>query len=82
MRRYRTKSYTLFHMETPTALHFVLTTDNSVRADMQAHLRAIYSTIFRRYVLLNPLYKMGEPIENAAFESATDEYLKALPEFS
>ena len=40
----RTNAYTLHHFETPTGLRFVLNTDNSMAADMRAHLRHIYAS--------------------------------------
>lgn len=71
MRSFRTSSYVLHLYEAPTGYRFVMLAEHGA-GDLRPHLKFIYSTIFVEYVLKNPLYEMGTPIECSAFEKALD----------
>jgi hypothetical protein len=76
IRRFATKSYALHHLETPTGLRFVLTTDVGV-ADASPVLWHMYAVLWREHVALNPLQPSGEPLSTPGFFEAVDAYLRS-----
>jgi Sybindin-like family len=80
VKRFATKSYALHHLETPTGLRFVLTTDPSV-ADASAVLWHTFAVLWREHVTLNSLQPVGEPLSTPGFGTALDEHVRTLPYF-
>eukprot|EP00744_Colponema_vietnamica_P018815 GILI01026571.1.p1 GENE.GILI01026571.1~~GILI01026571.1.p1 ORF type:complete len:140 (+),score=52.14 GILI01026571.1:149-568(+) len=77
---YTTPLYKLHFFETASGLKFVLLTDPSA-GDLKEELRAIYSGIFIPYVVRNPLYRPGEPVQCPIFSSTLKAHLSSLPCF-
>lgn len=75
---YTATNYKLHFFETPTGLKFVMNTDMNV-GDIQDVLRRVYAKIFVEYVVRNPLYRPGEPVDSELFSAKLDEYIQNLP---
>jgi hypothetical protein len=80
VKRFATKSYALHHLETPTGLRFVLTTDPSV-SDASAVLWHVFANLWREHVTLNTLQPVGEPLSTPGFGDALHDYMRTLPYF-
>ncbi|CAM6127214.1 unnamed protein product [Calypogeia fissa] len=74
---FRTNTYKLSFMETPTGIKIVLLTDPRM-SDLSEALKYIYSNIYVEYVVKNPLYIPDKPFKFELFNSALDAYVKTL----
>ena len=79
---YKTSSYHLHFLETPSSLKIVMNTDPNNTSAVRKHLEVIYGTIFVQYVAKNPLIKVHETIDSELFANKLDEYVRSLPYFS
>lgn len=75
---YKTSKYTLHCLETPSGIKFVLNTDNQAQG-IRDLLKKIYSDIYVKYVVRNPLCVIGEPITSDLFKSKLDVFIKQAP---
>ena len=78
--RFSTDTYSLFHLEVPTGLKFVVTCD-AAAGDLRPALWTLYDQIFTAFALRNPCYVPGSTIENVGFVSAVDSFFRSLPGF-
>lgn len=79
---YKTSKYRLNYYETPTMYKLVLNTDTAVTHPIVRDLlQNLYAKIFVEYVIKNPLYVMGEPINNELFDARLDEFIKSCSFF-
>ncbi|KAJ1621266.1 trafficking protein particle complex subunit 1 [Pavlovales sp. CCMP2436] len=76
-----TNKFKLNYYETATGLRFILNTDPQ-SGDMRECLRHIYSNVYVEFASKNPLYKLGEPLNNELFVAALDKYARSLPAFT
>jgi hypothetical protein len=74
---YKTNSYKLHYLETPTSLKFVLLSDPDT-PDLRDTLRQIYRNVFVEYVIKNPLYKIGDPIKCELFSQNLQKEIKQI----
>lgn len=74
---FRTNTYKLSLLETPSGLKIVLVTDPKM-GDLREVLRHIYSDIYVEYVVKNPLYTPGQPFRCELFNASLDQYFKTL----
>lgn len=74
---FRTNTYKLSFMETPTGMKIVLVTDQKM-GDLREALKHIYSNIYVEYVVKNPLYTPEMPFKCELFNSNLDNYVKNL----
>lgn len=81
MRSFRTKAYSLHHLETRTGVHFVLTADEGA-GELRSELTHIYTSIFNRWVVRNPLHEPGRPIMSPEFDRELDERIARHPRFA
>lgn len=72
---YSTNKYKLHLLETPTGTKFILNTDEKA-GDLQDVLQHIYTKIYVEYVIKNPCYKLGSPIESDLFIKELDNYIQ------
>eukprot|EP00244_Chara_vulgaris_P009615 TRINITY_DN4151_c0_g1_i2.p1 TRINITY_DN4151_c0_g1~~TRINITY_DN4151_c0_g1_i2.p1 ORF type:complete len:155 (-),score=8.92 TRINITY_DN4151_c0_g1_i2:281-745(-) len=77
-RSFRTNTYKLNFMESPSGIKLVLITEPRV-GDLRDTLRHIYNNIYVEYVVKNPLYTPGQPFRCELFSMALDSYLSKLP---
>ncbi|XP_077223822.1 uncharacterized protein LOC143857288 [Tasmannia lanceolata] len=73
---FRTNTYKLSFMETPSGIKIILVTHPKT-GDLMEALRYIYN-IYVEYVVKNPLYSPGTPIRCELFNSTLDQYVKIL----
>ncbi|KAL1506094.1 hypothetical protein ABEB36_005522 [Hypothenemus hampei] len=73
--QYKTSKYTLYFLETPSGLKFILNTDNHSQG-VRELLQRIYKEIYVEYVVKNPLCNLREPIESELFKLKLDAYIK------
>lgn len=73
---FRTNTYKLNFMETPSGIKIILVTHPKT-GDLRESLRYIYN-IFVEYVVKNPLYVPGTPIKCELFNTNLDKYVKTL----
>eukprot|EP00252_Welwitschia_mirabilis_P007606 TRINITY_DN19143_c0_g1_i1.p1 TRINITY_DN19143_c0_g1~~TRINITY_DN19143_c0_g1_i1.p1 ORF type:complete len:166 (+),score=19.17 TRINITY_DN19143_c0_g1_i1:256-753(+) len=73
---FRTNTYKLHFMESPSGIKLVLVTDPKV-GNLQEALRHIYS-LYVDYVIKNPLYVPGEPFRFDLFTAELDNYARTL----
>lgn len=74
---YKTSKYRLNYYETPSGYKFVLNTDTAVTHPIVRDLlQNIYGKVFVEYIIKNPMYVIGQPIECELFETKLDEYVK------
>ncbi|XP_035674032.1 trafficking protein particle complex subunit 1-like [Branchiostoma floridae] len=78
---YQTNKYKLHFYETPSGLKFVMNTDLAA-GNMRETLHQIYSSIYVEYVVKNPLYELGQPIESELFKAKLDNFVRGLPMFA
>lgn len=75
---YKTSKYRLNLYETPSKYKFVLNTDTAVTHPIVRDLlQNMYSKVFVEYVIKNPMYSLGEPINCDLFDVRVDEFVKA-----
>lgn len=77
---YATDKYKLHMYETPTGTKFLLNTDHRA-GNLQEVLRHIHSKIYVEYVIKNPCYKLGDPIDIQLFAKELDNYIQSRPFF-
>ncbi|XP_041968720.1 trafficking protein particle complex subunit 1 [Aricia agestis] len=75
---YKTSKYTLHCLETPSGLKFIMNTDNQAQNTREI-LRKIYSELYVKYVMRNPLCAAGEPINSELFKTKLDAFIKQAP---
>ena len=73
---YATDKYKLHLYESPTGTKFILNTDHKA-GNLQEVLRYIYAKIYVEYVIKNPCYKIGEPIDIELFTKGLDNYIQS-----
>ncbi|XWS50433.1 hypothetical protein CRYUN_Cryun12cG0087300 [Craigia yunnanensis] len=73
---FRTNTYKLSFMETPSGLKFILVT-NPRTGDLRETLKYIYN-LYVEYVAKNPLYTPGTPIRCELFNTALDRYVRSI----
>jgi len=79
---YKTSKYRLNYYETPSGYKFVLNTDTAVTHPIVKDLlQNIYGKVFVEYVIKNPMYVMGQPVECELFDNKLDEYVKSASFF-
>ncbi|KAJ0177998.1 hypothetical protein K1T71_006871 [Dendrolimus kikuchii] len=78
---YKTSKYTLHCLETPSGLKFVMNTDNQAQG-VRDLLRKIYSEIYVKYAMRNPLCVIGEPINSELFKNKLDAFIKQTPNYA
>mmetsp|Transcript_28284 Transcript_28284/g.92320 ORF Transcript_28284/g.92320 Transcript_28284/m.92320 type:complete len:139 (+) Transcript_28284:73-489(+) len=75
---FKTNSYKLHYMESPTGLRFVLLTQPSM-GDLRQALRHIYNNLYVEMVVKNPLNEgRGSGFVSEAFRNAVDRYGRTL----
>lgn len=75
---YKTSKYTLHCLETPSGLKFIINTDNQAQG-VRELLKKIYSEIYVKYAIRNPLCAIGEPITSELFKAKLDAFIKQAP---
>lgn len=75
---YKTSKYTLHCLETPSGIKFVVNSDNQAQG-IRELLKKIYSDIYVKYVIRNPLCGIGEPINSELFKNKLDLFIKQAP---
>jgi len=78
---YSTSKYKLHFYETPTGLQLIMMTDTNT-GPVTDILKKIYSSVYVKYGVRNPLVKLTSPIESSLFESKLDELVTSLPFYS
>ncbi|KAK8802021.1 hypothetical protein WA158_006416 [Blastocystis sp. Blastoise] len=73
---FKTKTYTLYHLDTPSGLRFIVNTDNET-PDMTDALWHIYD-LFIEYVVKNPLWKVGTEVKLPIFTANLSAYVSSL----
>ncbi|XP_057866217.2 uncharacterized protein LOC131073734 isoform X1 [Cryptomeria japonica] len=73
---FRTNTYKLSFMETPSGIKIILVTDPRI-GDLQEALKDIYN-IYVEYVVKNPLYTPGQPFRCELFNTTLDHYVRNL----
>ncbi|KAJ7548497.1 hypothetical protein O6H91_07G014300 [Diphasiastrum complanatum] len=73
---FRTNTYKLSLLETPSGIKFILVTDPRM-GDLRDAMKYIYN-IYVEYVVKNPLYEPGQPFRCELFNSTLDQYVKTL----
>ncbi|SBT72548.1 trafficking protein particle complex subunit 1, putative [Plasmodium malariae] len=74
---FNTPLYKLHYFETLTAYKFVLITHKNT-PNLSNFLRDIYKTLFLDFVILNPLYQIGDEIRDKIFDEKITERIKGL----
>ncbi|CAG0912572.1 unnamed protein product [Notodromas monacha] len=69
---YKTTSYMLSVLETLTGLKFVINTDLNL-SGTRSLLEKIYSEVFVEYVVKNPMWQIGQPIQSELFKTKLHE---------
>jgi len=79
---YKTSKYRLNYYETPSGYKFVLNTDTAVTHPIVRDLlQNIYGKVFVEYVIKNPMYVLGQPVDCELFDNKLDEYVKSASFF-
>ena len=74
---YKTSKYRLNFYETPSKYKFVLNTDTAVTHPIVRDLlQNLHAKVFVEYVIKNPMYKIGQPIESDLFDAKLDEFIR------
>eukprot|EP00894_Picocystis_sp_ML_P001651 jgi/Pico_ML_1/52168/g377.t1 len=76
-RSFRTNTYKLHYLESPTGVRIVLVTDPTA-GDYGDTLRYIYRAIYLEYAVKNPLYEIGTPVDCPYFVAALEKYAHAM----
>jgi len=74
---FRTNNYKLHFFESPSGIKIVLNTDNEV-GDLKSQLAYIYECIYVEYVIKNPLYLSGRPVDFELFSARLNSYVRSL----
>ena len=76
---FSTSSFMLHTFDTPSGYRFVLNTtlqvSTAANTYVPACLRHIYTEIFVKYVIKNPLYRMNKEIRCPLFEASLEQYI-------
>ena len=75
---YSTNEYKLHFYESPTGFKFILTTDTRV-GNITETLKKIYSQVYVKYVVRNPLCDLNMPISSSLFETKLESFINDLP---
>ena len=75
-KHYTTTAYKLHFFETPTGIKFVLLSEPKVDSLVE-ELKKLYS-LYVDYVVKNPLYALGDPIECQLFVDNVDSFIKKI----
>jgi hypothetical protein len=78
---YKTNTYKLHYFESGSGIRFVITSDPHVPS-LQKELWKIYNDFYVEYVIKNPLYQLGDPINCPQFLHAVERYLMSLSFFN
>jgi len=79
---FRTSQYRLNLYETPTKVKFVLNTDTAVTHPVVRDLlKKLHSQVYVEFVVKNPLYQQGTPIESQLFTTKLDEFVQTFAFF-
>ena len=79
---FRTSQYRLNLYETPTKVKFVLNTDTAVTHPVVRDLlKKLHSQVYVEFVVKNPLYQQGNPIESQLFTTKLDEFVQTFAFF-
>ena len=79
---YKTSTYYLHCLETPSGVKMVLNTDPSPPPNVHAHLQHIYSHVYVQHAVKNPLVQLNQWIDSELFMSELDKYVRGLPYFA
>jgi len=75
---YTTNEYKLHFYESPSGFKFILTTDIRV-GNTSDILRKLYSQVYVKYVVRNPLCELNQTIKSSLFESKLESFICDLP---
>ena len=79
---FSTSKFMLHSFETPSGYKFVLNTTlkvgSAANTYIPACLKHVYTEIFLKYVIKNPLYRMNTVIRCPLFESALEQYITQI----
>mmetsp|Transcript_5828 Transcript_5828/g.6714 ORF Transcript_5828/g.6714 Transcript_5828/m.6714 type:complete len:150 (-) Transcript_5828:190-639(-) len=82
LQSFSTPDFTLHHLESATGYRFVMNTSKctgtGVLEEFQKTLKHIYSEIFVKLVMQNPLCKPNEPITLPSFAKKLDSYVASV----
>ena len=79
---FRTSRYRFNLYETPTKVKFVLNTDTAVTHPVVRDLlKKLHSQVYVEFVVKNPLYQQGNPIESQLFTTKLDEFVQTFAFF-
>ncbi|GMN44513.1 hypothetical protein TIFTF001_013719 [Ficus carica] len=73
---FRTNTYKLSFMETPSGLKIILVTHPRT-GDLRESLKHIYN-LYVEYVVKNPLHSPGTPIRCELFNTSLDQYVRSI----
>ena len=79
---FSTSQYRFNLYETPTKVKFVLNTDTAVTHPVVRDLlKKLHSQVYVEFVVKNPLYQQGNPIESQLFTTKLDEFVQTFAFF-
>ena len=79
---FRTSQYRFNLYETPTKVKFVLNTDTALTHPVVRDLlKKLHSQVYVEFVVKNPLYQQGTPIESQLFTTELDEFVQTFAFF-
>ena len=79
---FRTSQYRFNLYETPTKVKFVLNTDTALTHPVVRDLlKKLHSQVYVEFVVKNPLYQQGTPIESQLFTTKLDEFVQTFAFF-
>ena len=76
-RMFKTNSYKLNYLETPTGIKIILNTAPDA-GDLQGKMWEIYRDLYCEYVVKNPLYTPGRPFKCVQFTEKLDAFLSKI----
>jgi len=76
---FTTSEYKVHYLETPHGLRIVLTSDPALPR-LHETLGQIYK-LYVEYVVKNPLYTLGQPIQAPVFQARLEGWMESLPFF-
>ena len=82
---YKTSKYRLNYYETPSGYKFVLNTDTAVTHPIVRDLlQNIYGKVFVEYIIKNPMYVIGQPIDEKGEVKTKEKWPihRAAPKFT
>ena len=79
---FRTSQYRFNLYETPTKVKFVLNTDTALTHPVVRDLlKKLHSQVYVEFVVKNPLYQQGTPIESQLFTTELDKFVQTFAFF-